>query len=95
MPTSVGDTGSIPGPGKLHMPWTKQTHAPSLLSLCPRAHALQLLKSPGPRVHAQQEKPTQWEAHALQLESNPCSRQLEKTQVQQGRLSKAKNNKVN
>ena len=96
MPASLGDTGSIPGLGKFHMPWSKQTHAPQLLSLCSRAHALQLLKPMGPRVHApQQEKPTQWEAHALQLESSPCSWQLEKAQVQQGRLSKAKNNKVN
>ena len=32
-----------------------------------------------PRAHAlQQEKPLQWEAHVLRLESSPCSLQLEK-----------------
>ena len=31
----------------------------------------------------QQEKPPQWEAHALQLESSPCSLQLNKACMQQ------------
>ena len=40
----------------------------------------------------QQEKPPQWEAWTLQLESSPCSPQLEKTQCkQQRRPSVAKN----
>ena len=34
---------------------------------------------PGPRARAQQEKSLQWEVHAAQLESSPCSPQLEKS----------------
>ena len=41
-----------------------------------------------------QEKPLQWEAHAPQLGSNPCSPQPEKPHVRQQRLSAAKN-KIN
>ena len=37
--------------------------------------------APQPRAGAlQQEKPPQWEAHASQLESNPCLLQLEEAQ---------------
>ena len=44
------------------------------------AHVLQLLKPAYPRACAQQqEKPPQWEAGAVQLESSPCSLQLEKS----------------
>ena len=43
----------------------------------------------------QQEKPAQWEAHAPQLESSPCSLQLEKTRAQQRWPSTAKNKKKN
>ena len=39
----------------------------------------------------QQEKPPQWEAGTPQLESSPCSPQLEKTLKQQQRPSGAKN----
>ena len=43
------------------------------------AHVKQLLKPSCPRACAlQQEKPLQWEAGAPQLESSPCSLQLEK-----------------
>ena len=38
------------------------------------------------------EKPLQWKARMLQLESNPCSPQLEKACVQQRRPSAAKIN---
>ena len=45
-----------------------------------------------PRARAlQQEKPLQWEAHSLQLESGPHSPQPEKARVQQQRPSAAKN----
>ena len=41
-------------------------------------HVSQILKTVCSRAHAlQQEKPLQWEAHALQLESSPDSTQLE------------------
>ena len=46
------------------------------------AHVPQLLKPVHPRAHAMrslQEKPLQWEACAPQLESRPCSLQLEKS----------------
>ena len=43
-------------------------------------HVLQLLKPTPPKAHAlQQGKTPQWEAHTLQLESNSCSLQLEKS----------------
>ena len=44
------------------------------------------------KAHAsQQEKPPQWEAYALQLESSLHSLQLEKAHVQQQRPSTARN----
>ena len=43
------------------------------------AHMLQLLKPECPRDVLHKDKPPQWEAHALQLESNPCLLQLEKS----------------
>ena len=58
--------GSIPDPGRSHMPWSNKAHVPQLLSLCSRARALQ------------QEKPCQWEAWALQLENSPHLLQLDK-----------------
>ena len=55
-----------------------QISQPQLLIPLFRAHTLQ------------QEKPPQWEARALQLESSPYSLQLEKAWKQQPRPSKAK-----
>ena len=43
LPANVGDTGSISGPGRSHMPWSIEAQAPQLLSLCSRAWDLQLL----------------------------------------------------
>ena len=75
---NVGDAGSIPGPGRFHMPGSNWTRALQLLSLCARAQKLQLWS---PRAHAlQQEKPPQWEAWTPQLESSLCFLQLEKDQ---------------
>ena len=31
-PANAGDTGSSPGPGKSHMPWSNKARAPQLLS---------------------------------------------------------------
>ena len=42
-PANAGDTGSSPGPGRSHMPWSNQAREPQLLSLCSRAHVPQLL----------------------------------------------------
>ena len=61
---NAGDRSSIPCPGRSHRLWSNSAHVPQLLSPCSRAHALQ-------------EKPLQWEACALQLESILHSLQLE------------------
>ena len=54
-PANAGDTGSIPGPGRSHMPRSKKARAPQLLSL--RATTTE---ARAPRAHApQQEKPPQ------------------------------------
>ena len=66
-PTNAGDTGSIPGPGRSHMPQSNKAHVPQLLSLHSRAREPQLLsphaattEACAPRAHAlQQEKPPQ------------------------------------
>ena len=44
LPANAGDTGSSPGPGRSHMPWSNKAHAPQLLSLRFRAREPQLLK---------------------------------------------------
>ena len=60
------------------------------------AHAPQLLKPAYYRAHGlHQEKPLQWEACALQLESSSHLLQLEKDCMQQLRSSVAKNVKKN
>ena len=33
-PANAGDTGSIPGPGRSHMPWSNEAREPQLLSSC-------------------------------------------------------------
>ena len=50
--------GSIPGPGRSHIPQGNKDHATTTEAHTPRAHAMQ------------QEKPPQWEAPALHLESS-------------------------
>ena len=70
-PANAGDMGSIPGPGRSHMPWSNKSHAPQLLRLRSGACELQLLslyatttEAHMPRACAlQQEKPLQWESH--------------------------------
>ena len=66
-PANAGDTGSIPGQERSHMPQSNKTCVPQLLSLCSRAREPQLLspratitEAHTPRAHAlQQEKPPQ------------------------------------
>ena len=78
-PGNAGDTGSSPGPGRSHMPRSKQAHAPQLLSLRSRPHEPELLsphatttEARAPRARApQQEKPLQGEARALQWRVAP------------------------
>ena len=79
-PANAGDTGSIPGLGGSHMPWSNWARVPQLLSLRSRAYEPQLPSSHAttPEAHAprarapQQEKPPQWEAHALQWRAAPA-----------------------
>ena len=72
MPANAGDTDLIPDLGRSHVPWNNWAHAPQVLSLCSRAHVLQLLKLVSPRACAlQQEKSRQWEAYRPQLGSSP------------------------
>ena len=54
LPANAGDTGSIPGPGRSHMPRNNYARAPQLLSLRSRAREPQLLKPACPRAHALQ-----------------------------------------
>ena len=76
LPASAGDTGSIPGPGKSHMPQNSQAQELQLLSLCSTT-----AEAHEPRACAPQgEKPPLWEALAPQLESGPHLKQLEKAQ---------------
>ena len=78
-PANAGDMGSIPGPGRSHMPWSNQ------------APVSQLLKPARLRAHAPPQKnPLQWETHAPQLASSPDLPQLEKAQAQQWRLNQQK-----
>ena len=61
-------------------PWSGRIpHAPEQLSLCSRAPEPQLLKPTLHRTCAPQEEPSEWKAHALQLESSSCSPQPEKS----------------
>ena len=70
LPANAGDTGSSPGLGRSHMPWSNWAHAPQLLS--PRATTTEACM---PRAQAlQQEKPPQWEAHTLQPRVAPTHR---------------------
>ena len=82
-PAKAGNTGLIPGPGTNILYTTGQ-----LSPMRPNywAHTPQLMKPMW--AHAQQqEKPPQWEAHALQLECGPLLLQLEKACMQQPRPS--------
>ena len=72
------------------MPQGNSACLPQLLSLCPRAHELQLRKPTCPRARApQQKKPPQCETYAPHLESSPLL-QLGEAQEQQQRPSAAK-----
>ena len=78
-PANEGNTGSIPGPGRSHMPQSDQVCEPQLLNLSSRAVDLQLLKPTHPRARAPQEKLPQCEAQSLQLESSPYSPKPDKS----------------
>ena len=59
-PASLQHTGSIPGVGRSHTPWSNTAHVPQLLRTCSRARPLQ------------QEKLLQWEDHAPQQGAVPA-----------------------
>ena len=71
----AGDSGSIPGLGRFHMPQATKAHAPQILSLCSRAHEPQLMspcatttEAHTPRAYAQQqEKPAHCKSRVAPL----------------------------
>ena len=66
---NAGDTSSIPGPGRSHLPQSNEACEPELLSLCSGAREQQLLKPARPRARAPQQQNTlQREAWAPKLE---------------------------
>ena len=77
LPASAGDIGSIPDPGRSHMPRGSSACEPQLLGLCSRAWEPQLLKPARPGAGAAQETPLRWEARAMQLESSSRRLQLD------------------
>ena len=79
LPANAGGMDLIPGPGRPHVPQSSWARAPRLLCL------------PAPRVPAPQEKPLQWEARALHLESRPHELQPEEVHIQRKRPSAATN----
>ena len=91
LPANAGDTGSSPGPGRSHMPWSNEARVPQLLSLCSRAHEPQLLSPHAttteahvPRACAlQQREATAMRSLRTATKSSPCSLQLEKACTQQ------------
>ena len=95
-PANAGDTGSSPGLGRSHVPGSNYAHVPRLLRS--RACKPQLLSpcattteahAPTARV-PQQEKPSQWEARALQRRVAPARRNQRKAHAEQQRPNAAK-----
>ena len=81
-PANAGDMGSSPGPWRSDMPRSNKAHAHHNYWACALACKLQLLslratttEARAPRARAlQQEKPPQWEAHALERRVAPVRR---------------------
>ena len=67
-PANARNMGSIPGPGRAHMPQSNWARLPWLLSL--RTATTEACAPTGRAP--QQEKPPQWEAHALQQSVAPA-----------------------
>ena len=61
---NAGDTGFMPGPGRVHIPWRNQAHAPQLLSPSTKTSEARAPRACAPR----REKPPQREARAPQLD---------------------------
>ena len=67
---NAGNMGSIPDPGRSHMPWSNQACVPQLLSLCSRAQEPQLLSPPA----ATSEACTPYSPGTAALEALPLTR---------------------
>lgn len=78
-PTNVGDTGSIPDPGRSHTPWRNKACGPQLLSLCSAAWALQPLKPEGSGACVRDKRSTEMGSLSPQLDMSPCSLRLEQS----------------
>ena len=75
----AGDTGSIPGPGRSHVPPSNRAHVPKPLNPHGRAWEPQLLKLACPRAHApQEEKSLRGQARALKKRGALSTLKLEK-----------------
>ena len=68
LPANAGDTGSSPGPGRSHMPWSNEARAPQLLNLRSRAQEPQLLNPCAPTTEAHTPR-----ARAPQQERSHCN----------------------
>ena len=83
LPANAGDTGSSPGLGRSHMPWSNWACEPQLLSLrvwslCSATREAATVRGP-----------------CITMKSGPCSLQLEKSLAQKRRPNTAKNKKIN
>ena len=86
-PANAGDTGSVPGPGRSHMPRSSKAHVPRPLSLSSRALEPQLLRPHAAATGAcvlrartpQQEKPLQREVCTPKPEGSPLATTREKS----------------
>ena len=79
LPANAGDTGSSPGLGRSHMPWSNCTHEPQLMSLhvwspCSATRQATIVRGP-----------------CTAMKSGPHSPQLEKALAQKRRPNTAKN----
>ena len=91
LPANAGDTGSIPGLERSHIPRSSKTHVPPLLSLCSRACKPQLLKSVCLEPVLRNKEATTLRSPSTTTKSSPCLLQLEKARMQQQRPNTAKN----
>ena len=83
LPANAGDTGSSPGLGGSHMPWSNQAHEPQLLSL--RVWSL---------CSATREAATE-RGPCTAMKSGPRLPQLQKALAQKGRPNIAINQSIN
>ena len=79
LPADAGDTGSSPGLGRSHMPWSIWAREPQLLSL----RVWSLCSAAGEAAMVRGLRTT--------MKSGPCSLQLEKALTQKRRPNTAKN----